>query len=422
MNDHRQHFCQTRRALLCGAAGFAALPAHAAHPHKAHHHGAHKTDGDEDGESDDKAAGTPSAGPATTPVGPLDTVARWACIVDFNTGATLLEKAADERMAPSSLTKLMTAYLVFTMLKVGRLSMTQSLPVSEKAWRMQGSKMFVPLGESVPVDQLIEGMLIQSGNDACIVLAEGIAGSEDQFAALMNQEATRLGLTNSHFVNCTGWPADNHYMSARDVTTLAVHLIRDFPEYYHFFGAKDYTFSKIHQGNRNVLVDKGLADGLKTGHTEAGGYGLCASSDRNGNRIVMTINGTASSNERAHEGERLLGWAFMNFDNVTVFRKGQEVDRVPVWMGEVRDVPLVAARDVVLTLPHGWQQRSHFGVDCQSPAIAPVRAGQSLGSLVLSNPGMPDIRVALVAGRNVAKLGLVGRALARLGHPPAAHG
>ena len=411
---------QTRRYLLSGAAGLVAFSGLAfARPHHAHSAGRAKAAASADGASPPPAAGGP---PANTPIGPVDTVARWACIVDYNTGAVLLEKAADERMAPSSLTKLMTAYIVFGMLKSGRLSADQSLPVSEKAWRMQGSKMFVPLGQAVPVSALIEGMVIQSGNDACIVLAEGIAGSEEQFATLMNDTAAKIGLKNSHFLNCTGWPEDNHYMTARDVTTLAIHLIRDYPEYYHYFSASDFTYNNIKQGNRNVLVDKGLADGLKTGHTDAGGYGLCASSNRNGNRIVMTINGTSSMNERAHEGERLLGWAFANFENVTLFRKGQEVDRVPVWMGEKADVGLVTTRDVVMTLPHGWQQRSHLGVDYQSPVMAPVQHGQTLGALVLKNPGMTDVRVDLVASASIPQLGVVGRALARLGHAPTAHG
>ncbi|GAD09440.1 D-alanyl-D-alanine carboxypeptidase [Gluconobacter frateurii NBRC 103465] len=365
------------------------------------------------------APATPVGTPANTPIGPFDTVARWAYIVDFDTGAVLLDKSADERMAPSSLTKMMTAYIVFGMLATGRLRLDQALPVSEKAWRTQGSKMFVPLGESVAVQDLIQGMVIQSGNDACVVLAEGIAGSEERFVAMMNEEAPKIGLNNSHFMNVTGLPAEGHYMSAHDVATVAMHLIRDFPQYYHFFGETEFLFNKIKQGNRNVLVDKGLADGLKTGHTDAGGFGLCASSNRNGNRVIVVINGTASSNERAHEGERLMAWAFANFENATLFRKGQVVDHAPVWMGERKAVPLVAGADIVMTMPVGWQQRSHIAVDYASPVIAPVVAGQSCGAIVISAPGMADIRVALQAGASVAKLGLVGRAMARLGHGPA---
>jgi len=410
---------RTRRFLLSGAAGLAVSTQFAfARPRR--------------GKAAAKAASVAASGmtavptgtPATTPIGPLDTVARWACIIDFDTGATLLEKAADDHMPPSSLTKMMTAYVTFGMLKAGHLTLTQSLPVSEKAWRTQGSKMFVPLGQSVSVSDLIEGMVIQSGNDACVVLAEGIAGSEEQFVNLMNQTAAKLGMTNTHFMNCTGLPNESQYMSARDVCRIATHLIRDYPEYYHLFSATEFTFNNIKQGNRNVLVDKGLADGLKTGHTDAGGFGLCASSKRDGRRIIMAINGTSSMNERAHEGERLLGWAFANFENVTLFHHGQVVDHMPVYMGTSAEVPLVGTRDIVLTLPHGWQQRSRISVEYPSPAIAPVMAGQTIGALVLQNQGMPDIRLDLVAANAVPRLGLVGRALARLGHgpKPAPHG
>ncbi|MFT8364769.1 MAG: D-alanyl-D-alanine carboxypeptidase family protein [Gluconobacter cerinus] len=410
---------RTRRSLFGGVAGFAACASFGgplsalARPH--HHGAAHAKAAA--AASDVPAA--PVGTPANTPIGPFDTVARWAYIVDSSTGAVLLDKSADERMAPSSLTKMMTAYIVFGMLATGRLHLEQGLPVSEKAWRTQGSKMFVPLGESVLVSELIQGMVIQSGNDACVVLAEGIAGSEERFVAMMNEEAPKIGLTNSHFMNVTGLPAEGHYMSAHDVATVAMHLIRDFPQYYHFFGETEFTFNKIRQGNRNVLVDKGLADGLKTGHTDAGGFGLCASSSRNGNRVIVVINGTASSNERAHEGERLMSWAFANFENATLFRKGQVVDHAPVWMGEHKAVPLVAGADIVMTMPVGWQQRSHIAVDYASPVIAPVVEGQACGAIVISAPGMGDIRVPLQAGASVAKLGLVGRAMARLGHGPA---
>ncbi|MEJ5153817.1 D-alanyl-D-alanine carboxypeptidase family protein [Gluconobacter wancherniae] len=411
---------RTRRSLFGGVAGLAAC-ASLGRPlvalAKPHHHAAHSKAATATAAATDALA--PVGGPANTPLGPFDTVARWAYVVDYDTGAVLLDKASDVRMAPSSLTKMMTAYIVFGMLATGRIHLEQALPVSEKAWRTQGSKMFVPLGESVLVSDLVQGMLIQSGNDACIVLAEGIAGSEERFVAMMNEEAPKIGLENSHFMNVTGLPAEGHYMTARDVATVASHLIRDFPQYYHYFGELDFTYNKIHQGNRNVLVDKGLADGLKTGHTDAGGYGLCASSKRNGNRVIVVINGTSSSNERAHEGERLMSWAFANFDNATLFRKGQVIDHAPVWMGESKEVPLVAGADIVMTLPAGWQQRSHISVDYASPVIAPVRLGQECGALVISAPNMADIRVPLQAGASVAKLGVVARAMTRLGHGPA---
>jgi D-alanyl-D-alanine carboxypeptidase (penicillin-binding protein 5/6) len=235
--------------------------------------------------------------PAQTPVGPVDTAARYAIIIDYNTGATLLDKDADQPMTPSSMTKLMTAYIVYSMLKSGRLKLDQELPVSERAWRMGGSKMFVQVGTQVKVEDLIRGMIVQSGNDACIVLAEAISGSEGQFAELMNQKAKELGLTHSHFRNSTGWPEPDHVMSARDIAILAGRIIRDFPEYYKYDSEKSFTYGTsadgrpITQENRNPLVQKGLADGLKTGHTEEGGYGLAASAERGGRRVILVLNG-----------------------------------------------------------------------------------------------------------------------------------
>ncbi len=410
-----------RRLFLSGAGSLALWSGAAlARPHRAAP--AHKTtakpakSGDDDDDSGSDTATAATGSPAQTPVGPLDTEARWAFIQDFNTGTVLLQKAADERMPPSSLTKLMTAYITFSMLKSGRLHLDQPLPVSEKAWRMQGSKMFVPLGSSIPVSQLIQGMVIQSGNDACIVLAEGISGSEDQFVALMNQEAAKLGMTNTHFENCTGWPAPDHYMSARDIGTLAHHIIADYPEYYHFFSEKDFRFNNISQGNRNVLVDKGLADGLKTGHTDAGGFGLCASSDHGGHRITVVVNGLPSSKARASEGERLLGWAFANFENVTLLKKGQDLQTAKVWLGEAPTVPLQAGGDLTVTVPHGWQNKVKVSLDYQVPLPAPIAAGQQVGTITIAGASVDPIELPLVAGAAVPRMGLISRSVAVLGH------
>ena len=363
----------------------------------------------------DAPATVPGAA-ADTPVGPLDTEARWAFVTDFQTGAVLLQKAADDRMPPSSLTKLMTAYVVFGMLKSGRLRLDQMLPVSEKAWRMQGSKMFVPLGGQIAVADLIRGMLIQSGNDACIVLAEGVAGSEDRFVVQMNATARALGLANSQFRNSTGWPDPDHIMSSRDIAVLARHVIADFPDQYHFFSEKDYKFNNINQGNRNVLVDKGLADGLKTGHTDAGGFGLCASSDRGGNRIIMVINGLPSSQARAAEGERLLDWAFSNFENVHLLRRDQPLERAPVWLGEAPEVALGPGSDLLVTVPHGWQNRVKVALDYQAPIPAPVRPGQQIGRITISGASVADISVPLVTVAAVERKALPARAVAVLGH------
>ncbi len=354
--------------------------------------------------------------PGQTPLGPLDTVAKQACIIDFETRTTLLDKEADARMTPSSLTKLMTAYLVFSALAAGRITLTTEFPVSEKAWRMGGSKMFVPYPGSVAVADLIRGMIIQSGNDACIVLAEGISGSEDQFVARMNDEAGKFGLKNTHFVNCTGWPDPDHYSCARDITTIAWHLINDFPQYYHFFDEKSFTFDNIHQGNRNTLVDAGIADGLKTGHTEEGGYGECSSAKRNGRRVIVVLNGMDSMNQRAHETERLLEWGLDNFENVRFLHKGEVLDQVPVYLGTAPSVPLVGANDEVLTLPHGWRKSARIDVVYTAPVPAPVRRGQTLGSLRISGGALPTLDLDLLAGASVPQLPLGPRAMRVLSH------
>lgn len=347
--------------------------------------------------------------PAVTPIGPFDTLAQYAFIMDYNTGTVLMDKLADQPMHPSSLTKIMTCYIVFAMLRTGRLKLDQLLPVSEKAWKMQGSKMFVPLNGQVSVQDLIQGVVIQSGNDACIVLAEGIAGSEQQFVSMMNEMAPKMGLRNSHFMNCTGWPDSNHLMSARDIALIAYHLIHDYPEYYHFFSEKEFTFNKITQGNRNVLVDKGLADGLKTGHTDAGGYGLCASSERNGRRVIMVVNGLTSMNMRAHESERLIEWSFNQFENVKLFNKGDVVEQAPVWMGAQETVPLVAGENLVLTLPVGMRDKLKVTLDYNAPLSAPVMKGQNVeASLSVKNGGI-TVQVPIIAGETVEKANIISR-------------
>ncbi len=352
------------------------------------------------------------ASPAETPLGPLDTTARWAFITDFNTGAVLLNKDADEPMPPSSMTKLMTAYIVYGMLKAGRLRLDQELPVSEKAWRMQGSKMFVPLNASVTVEDLIRGVIIQSGNDACIVLAEGIAGSEDAFVDLMNQKAREMGLRVAHFTNSTGWPDPEQRVSCRDLATIAKRLIADFPEYYRFDSEKSFKYNNISQENRNPLVQKGLADGLKTGHTDAGGYGLVASAQRGGRRVIVVINGLASAHGRAEESERLLEWSFREFEDVMLFTAGDTVENANVWLGTAQTVPLVGGRDLVITMPRQWRRNARVTVEYPSPIPAPVSRGDVLGKLTVSGEGVPPTEMPLLAGADVTRLGLPGRAMA----------
>ena len=361
-----------------------------------------------------EAAATGS--PAQTPVGPLDTAARFAIVTDYTTNTVLLDKDADVAMVPSSMTKLMTAYVIYGFLKSGRLTLAQELPVSERAWRMGGSKMFVQLGSSVKVDDLIRGMIVQSGNDACIVLAEGTAGSVEQFVVLMNAKAKELGLTQTNFVNVDGWPDPDHHMSARDIATVARRLIQDFPEYYKYDSEKTFKYNNIEQENRNSLVQKGVADGLKTGHTEAGGFGLVASSLRDGRRVIVVVNGLTSMHQRGEEGERLLDWAFREFENVTLFTAGDTVEKAPVWLGAQSTVPLVGGRELVVTMPRNWRSNAKIAIEYDSPVRAPVVRGSTVGQLVVSGEGVPTSSVPLLAGEDVPRLGLPGRAMAVLAH------
>lgn len=358
----------------------------------------------------------PPSTPASSPLGPVDTLARQAILVDFETGAVLLEKNPDERMPPSSMSKLMTMYVVFDLLRAGRLRLDQMLPVSERAWRMGGSKMFVQLGSQVSVENLARGVIVQSGNDACIVLAEGISGSEAQFAELMNETGRRIGLRASVFRNATGWPDPEQRMTARDLATLARRIITDHPEFYRFYSERSFRWNDITQENRNpTLARVPGADGLKTGHTEEAGFGLTASALRGGRRLILVVNGLPSMRARAEESERLLEWGFREFDNVVLFRAADTVEEVPVWLGERPTVPLVTGRDLVLTLPRQWRRTLQARLRFDAPVPAPVAKGQEIGKLIVSGQGVPEMEVALIAGADVERLGLLPRIPAVIG-------
>ena len=358
----------------------------------------------------------PPSTPASSPLGPVDTLARQAILVDFDTGAVLLEKNPDERMPPSSMSKLMTMYVVFDLLKAGRLRLDQTMPVSERAWRMGGSKMFVQIGAQVSVENLARGVIVQSGNDACIVLAEGISGSEQQFVELMNETARRIGLRASTFRNSTGWPDPEQRVTARDLATLARRIIVDHPEYYRFYNERSFRWNDITQENRNPTLSRVAgADGLKTGHTDEAGFGLTASAIRGGRRLILVVNGLPSMRARAEESERLLEWGFREFDNVVVFRAAETVEEVPVYLGERPTVPLVAGRDLVLTMPRQWRRSLQARVRFDAPVPAPVAKGQELGKLIVSGQGVPEMEVPLIAGADVDRLGLFPRIPAVLG-------
>ncbi len=346
---------------------------------------------------------------------PIETAAGYAILIDFETGTVLLEKAADDPIPPASMSKLMTLYLVFDKLKHGELKLDDTLPVSEQAWRMQGSKMYVLVGDRVRVDDLLRGVVVQSGNDACIVLAEGIAGSEEAFAELMNERGRELGLTQSVFRNATGWPEPGHVMSVRDIALLSRHIIADLPEFYPLFSEIEFTYNKIKQGNRNPLLYKSMGvDGLKTGHTEEAGYGLSVSAMRDGRRLILVAHGLAGVNERSQEAERLIEWGFREFYNATIARAGQPIETAPVWLGAAAEVPLTVASDVKVTLPRSARRKLTAVVRFEGPLPAPVRKGDVVATLHLEAEGMPPMAIPLVAGADVERLGMIGRLGANL--------
>ncbi len=354
--------------------------------------------------------------PASTPLGPMDTQAKQAILVDADTGAILLDKNADERMHPSSMSKLMTAYVVFDLLKQGRLRMDQTLTVSERAWKMGGSKMFVDLGSQISVNDLLHGVIVQSGNDACIVLAEGISGSEQQFAELLNEYGKKIGLTNSTFRNATGWPDPEHLMTCHDLARLARRIINDFPEYYSLYSVRSFQWHGISQENRNPLLGRVAgADGLKTGHTEDGGYGLTSSVKRGDRRLILVVNGMGSMRARGEESERLIEWGFREFENVVLFRASDTVEEAPVYLGDRATVPLVGGRDLVMTLPRQWRRNMQVKLRYEGPIPAPIAKGQEVGSLDVSGQGVPPMTLPLYAGADVGKLGLIQRIPAVIG-------
>lgn len=354
----------------------------------------------------------PAGSPADTPLGPYDTVAKWAFIQDFTTGAVLLDKRALEAMPPSSMTKLMTMYLVYETLRTGKLKLTDMLTVSAKAAAMGGSRMFIEVGKQVVVEDLIRGVIVQSGNDAATLLAEGVGGSEERFVETMNSRGKEIGLTNSAFRNPTGWPDPDQFMSARDIATLAKRIITDFPEYYKYDSERSFKYNNIEQENRHPMVRAGTADGLKTGHTDAGGFGLVASSLRDGRRLIMVLNGMKSMHERAQEAERLMNWAFAGFENVRLFSAGEVIDHAPVWLGQDKTVPMVGERDVVVTLPKSWRQSASIKLSYDTPVKAPVAKGQPIGTLTMRGQGVPSMDLHLVAGAEVPRLNLPMRGLA----------
>lgn len=356
-----------------------------------------------------------AAGPAAAQT--FDTPATHAILVDDATGTVLFEKNADDLMPPASMSKLMTLLLVFERLREGAISMEDTMRVSERAWRMGGSRMFVEHDSRVSVSDLLRGVIVQSGNDACVVLAEGLSGSEEAFAEEMTRRAREIGLTHSTFRNATGWPDPDHRMTAHDLVVLARYIIDEFPEYYAIFSETEFTYNGIRQGNRNPLLYKEIgADGLKTGHTEESGYGLVASAMRNGRRLILVVNGLDSVNQRSQETERLLDMGFREFNNYALFAANDVVEQAPVWLGDESSVPLVLEQDVLLTMSRKSRRDMKVTVSYESPVAAPIEKGQRVAQLRIEAPEMAPVVRDLVAAETVGRLGFVGRMGAAVNH------
>lgn len=350
---------------------------------------------------------------------PPEIAARNYVLIDLSAHKTLAERDADTPQDPASLTKLMTAYVVFGALRDKKLTLDQTLPVSKRAWderKGDPSLMFIDTTMTPKVDELLRGLIIQSGNDAAVALAEGVAGSVEGFVQLMNRQAQAWGLKNTEFKNVTGMSEPGHKSSARDIATIAARIIADFPEYYGYYSQRDYTFNKIRQDNRNLLLRRDpTVDGMKTGYTEAAGYCLVASANRefpNGKRrLLSVVMGTSSKDARASESQKLLNWGYTAYDAVKIFDAGKAIKTVPVWKGEAKEVKLGAADAVFVAVPRGDGSKLQTQVEHTDPLVAPLNKGQRVGTLrVTTTAGAPVAEVPLIVQESVPVAGLFGRA------------
>ncbi len=352
---------------------------------------------------------SPGSGPMPVPA-PPQLGARSYILTDFYSGNVMVEQNADERAEPASITKVMTAYVVFAELAQANISLDDMVPVSERAWRTGGSRMFIDPSMQVSVEDLLRGVIVQSGNDASVALAEFIAGSEEAFAGVMNHYAEALGMTNTHFVNSTGWPDELHYTTARDIAKLSEATIRDFPDYYRWFSEKEFTFNEIRQHNRNTLLWRDPAvDGLKTGHTEAAGYCLASSASRDGMRLISVVMGSASENSRASESQSLLNYGFRFFETVQLYEARDELAQARVWKGLVENVPVGIAEEVFVTIPRGRYGDLDAQVEMQPQLEAPLTEGAVIGQLSVSLEDDLIVQRDLITLAGVEPAGFFGR-------------
>lgn len=345
----------------------------------------------------------------------MATPARQAILLDASTNSVLFEKDADTPFPPASMSKLMTVYLAFDAIKEGELNLDDEVVVSDEAWRNwnnRGSTMFLRARDVVTVADLLRGIIVLSGNDACVVLAEHMAGTEEIFAEWLNAKAIEIGMTGSHFVNSTGWPAEGHLMTVRDLATLSLRLSTDFPDLYPMFAEREFLYKEFHSNkyNRNPLLGRFPgADGLKTGHTEESGYGLAASAEREGRRLVLVVGGLNSISERVRESQRLMQYGYRNFSHYPLFRTGETVDYAEVWLGGEATVPLVMGDDLAITMSRRQRAQMKVSVEYMNPVAAPIQKGQQLGELVVEMPGRETVRTPLLAGQAVEEVGGLGK-------------
>ena len=346
---------------------------------------------------------------AEAPVPPPLSARAWL-LFDATSGQLLATRNPDRRIEPASLTKLMTAYIAFAALKGRSLALGQTITVSERAWRVSGSRMFIEPRKPVTVQELLHGMIIQSGNDACIALAEAIAGSEQAFVERMNREAERIGMMRSHFTNASGLPDPDHYSTTSDLALLATALIRDYPEYYKLYSEREYRYNDITQLNRNRLLwlDPNV-DGMKTGHTESAGYCLIASAQRGGRRLVSVLVGAPTERVRNEESQKLLNFGFQAYEAFRLYRKDQEISKLAVWRGSERVLPVGTAADLLVTVPKGTADKLQAQLVSEQPLVAPLAAGQRVATLRVAHEGKPFGEYPVVALQSVAVAGFFRR-------------
>ena len=348
---------------------------------------------------------------------PATTSAKYALIVDFDTGNVLYEKDANSRVYPASMSKLMTLYILFEALEDGIVSLDSEFYVSKKAWKKGGSKMFVEPETKVKVIDLLKGIIVQSGNDACIVVAEGLSGSEESFAELMNIKAKEIGLFESNFENSTGWPNENHFMSVYDLATLSKRIIADFPEFFHYFKEKEYSYNEISQNNRNpLLYSYKYSDGLKTGYTEDSGFSLSATAKKGNRRLILILSGMDSMKERKNEAIQLFEWAFREYSNVKLFKQKETILEADVWLGKKAILELYSKKDIIFTLKRKDMGNFAAKVIYNSPIPAPVIKDQEYAKLVVSNTIKGDIIYPLYAQESIEKAGIIKKISSAIGY------